>query len=266
MRLHQTWDQVSLMPLEDDLYDIVWYVLKDERKLYFLKEFIQKYKNEIPKDALEDTAKLIINISQHNKDVIEPNVLHALFEIPGFTIDIKSIKHYEYIVRRGHPKIIGNQNLSRYMDIQELYDYFKIMNTEALVILVKTFEASLYDRFIKDIHKIQLTSSSYEYLKMKNDFKKIDYKLLLNKLERSLQTMSADMFYFGDEMPTDEPIEDFNWYSYADRNQEDFIIRRKIFRQLNIEWNQEIIQYLIEHKLFDFLYIRTLSDLRKISQ
>jgi hypothetical protein len=266
MRLRQTWDQLYFMPLEDDLYDIVWYVLKDERKLFYLKEFIEKYKNEIPKDAMEDTAKLIINMSQHNKDVINPDVLHALFEIPGFTIDIKSIKHYEYIVRKGHPKIISNPNLSRYMDIQELYDYFKIMNTDALITLVKTFEASLYDRFINDVHKMQLSKSVYEYLKMKNDFKTIDYKSLLVKLERSLQTMSSDMFYFGDEMPADEPIEDLTWYSYADRSREDYIIRLKIFRQLNIEWTTEFIQYLKEHQLFDFLYIRALSDLRKISQ
>jgi hypothetical protein len=262
MNMRQTWSQLTLMTLEDDLCDIVSYVLYDEDKLWFLKQFIKEYNTKIPKDTLEETARLIINVSQHMKDIVNPSILCALFEIKDFKIDYWKIKNYEYIVRKGHPRIISSPNLYKYMNIQELYDYFRIMNTEALIVLVKNFEASLYERFLQDIHKLSLTIKVYEYIKSKNDLNKIDYKDLLKKLERTQQTMSSEMFYFGDEMP-DEPMEDFTWFSYADRISEDYQTRLKIFRHLNIEWSNDVVEYLKEHQLFDFIYTKVISKIEK---
>jgi hypothetical protein len=264
MNMRQTWSQLTLTPLEDDLRDIVSYVLYDESKLWFLKQFIKEFNTKIPKDTLSETATLIINVSQHMKDIVNPSILDALFEIKDFKIDFWKLKNYEFIVRKGHPRIITDQNLSRYMDIQKLYDYFKIMNTGALIVLVKTFEASLYEWFLQDIHKMQLAPAAYEYLKIRNDIHKINYKDLLKKLERTQQSMSMDMMYFGDEIP-DEPMEDFTWFAYSDRSSEDYKMRLKIFQHLYIEWDNEFIQYLKEHQLFDFLYVRVLSNLGKIS-
>lgn len=262
MNMRQSWSQLTLMTLEDDLYDIVRYVLYDESKLWFLKQFIQEFNTKIPKDTLEETAKLIINVSQHMKDIVNPSILDELFKIEDFKIDFWKLKNYEFIIRKGHPRIISNPNLYKYTNIQELYDYFKIMNTKALIVLVKNFEGSLYENLLQDVHKIQLIPVVYEYLKSKSDLKKIDYKGLLKKLERTQQSMSPEMMYFGDEMP-DEPMEDFTWFSYADRTSDDYQIRLKIFRHLNIVWSNDFIEYLKEHQLFDFIYTKVLSDLEK---
>lgn len=265
MSFRQTWSQLTLTPLEDDLPDILSYVLYDESKMYFLREFVRNFKHSVSKDTLKESAKLITNVSQHMKDIVNPSILDTLFEIKDFEINVFGLKNYEFIVRKGHPRIISNPALPRHMDIQELYTYFKIMNSEALLTLVKSFPASLEVRFIQDIPKLKLIPSIYLYIKEKDLFKNIDYKELLIPLERTEQTIDYSMMFMDFDEPAepvdvDEP-DDLKFYSYSIQNSDEYKTRLSIFRHLNIDWNAELVNYLKEHQLYEFLYTRILASI-----
>jgi hypothetical protein len=269
MSIRQTWSQLTLTPMEDDLPDILSYVLYDESRMYFLREFVRKFKHSVSKDTLKESAKLITNVSPHMKDIVNPSILDALFEIKDFEINVFGLKNYEFIVRKGHPKIISNPTLPRHMDIQELYTYFKISNSEALLTLVKSFPASLEQRFIQDIPKLKLIPSIYLYIKEKDLFKNIDYKAFLKPLERTEQTIDYSMMFVDFMEPADpddsvdtKDDDDFTWFSYTDVESEDYRTRLLIFQYLNSEWNSEFLDYLKEHRLFNFLYTRVINDLK----
>ena len=262
MTIYQSWSQLTLMHYEEDLSDIVRHVLFDESKLHFLKKFVEEYKNDISKDTLKDTATLITNVSQNTKDIINPNILDVLFEIEDFHIDIYKLKNYKYIVEHGNPKILSDITLSRHMDIQELYKHFKLHNTKALCILVKTFWCSLEEQFIQDIPKLDLIPEIYSYLKNKSLFNRIDYNALLKPLEKQHCSMSLSMMCF-DEIPAEDDQE-LEWYAYSNRESKDYQVRLNIFRHLNVEWSDELADYMKSHRLFDFIYVQVLSGIVSI--
>jgi len=262
MSLRQTWSQLTLTPMEDDLPDILSYVLYDESRMYFLREFVRNFKHSVSKDTLKESAKLITNVSQHMKDIVNPSILDVLFEIKDFNIDVFGLKNHEFIVRKGNPKIISNPTLPRHMNIQELYTYFKISNSEALLTLVKSFPASLEQRFIQDIPKLKLIPSIYLYIKEKDLFKNIDYKELLKPLERTEQMIDYSMMFLDFMEPVEhEESDDFKFYSYSNQSSDEYKTRLSIFRHLNIGWNAEIVNYLKEHQLYEFLYTRVLTTI-----
>jgi hypothetical protein len=257
MNFRQRWDQIIYTSLEGDLRDVVYYTILDENKLTYLKKFCKEYNGKFEADTLRETSK---SLEGYIKP-INPEIINVLLDVDGMFINIPKLTGFEFIVKRGHPKILSDVKLSRYMDIQKLYDYFRVSNTEALLTLVKTFPASLEERLVRDIYTMSLIPDIYIYLKEKGLLKTIVVKDLLKRLERTFQSMPISMMYFDDVAPED--AEDLEWYSYADRTSKDYQTRLSIFKHIFSTCTPELVDYLKEHQLYDFLYVRVLNDLSR---
>lgn len=260
MTFRQRWNQIIYTPLEGDLQDVVYYTILDQNKIPYLRKFVKEHNGKFEEDTLQETSR---SLERYIKP-ISPEIINVLLDVDGMTINIPKLKGFEFIVKKGHPKILSDVKLSRYMDIQGLYDYFKVSNTEALLTLVKTFPASLEKRLVEDLNKISLIPGIFTYLKDKDLIKTIVIKDLLKKLEREFHSMPAFAMYL-DPLDAPEDEEDLTWYSYADRESADYQVRLSIFRcSISIlAWTSELIDYLKEHRLYDFIYVRVLNDLTR---